>query len=108
MAYSRMCDRGPVISRERVNRCMGTKPYLAVFLFGGRRSLGARLFFWRGIMSNPLYRAERYCDLAKEYRAIAALGTPSFEIRAHYSRVTEHYSSLAEAEEEHVPHSQRS
>jgi hypothetical protein len=50
-------------------------------------------------MSNPLYRAERCRDLANEYRAIAALCTPSTEIRAHYSRMAQHYSSLAEAEE---------
>jgi hypothetical protein len=29
----------------------------------------------------------------------AALCTPSTEVRAHYSRMSEHYSMLAEAEE---------
>jgi len=56
-------------------------------------------FFGEGMMSNPLYRAERCRDLAEECRAIAALCTPSTEMRAHYSRMSEHYSSLAEAEE---------
>ena len=50
-------------------------------------------------MSNPLYRAQRYRDLADECRAIAALCAPSTEIRAHYSRMAQHYGSLAEAEE---------
>jgi hypothetical protein len=50
-------------------------------------------------MSNPLYRAERYRDFAKEYRAIAALCALSTELRTHYSRMSEHYSALAEAEE---------
>jgi hypothetical protein len=50
-------------------------------------------------MSNPLYRAELCRDLANECRAIAALRTPSSEIRADYSRMAQHYSSLAEAEE---------
>jgi DICT domain-containing protein len=50
-------------------------------------------------MSNPLYRAERYRNLAEECHAIAALCTPSTEIRAHYSRMVQHYSSLADAEE---------
>jgi hypothetical protein len=63
-------------------------------------TIGHRLsFFWGGIMSNPLYRAERCRDLAEECRAIAALCAPSTEMRIHYSRMSEHYRSLAEAEE---------
>jgi hypothetical protein len=50
-------------------------------------------------MSNPLYRAERCRDSAEEGRAIAALCTPSTEMRTRYSRMAEHSSSLAEAEE---------
>jgi hypothetical protein len=41
--------------------------------------------------------------LAKECRAIAALCSFSTEIRTHYSRMAEHYSSLAEAEELSMP-----
>jgi hypothetical protein len=37
--------------------------------------------------------------LAEECRAIAALCTPSTEMRTHYSRMSERYSSLAEAED---------
>jgi dihydrodipicolinate synthase/N-acetylneuraminate lyase len=70
-----------------------------VCLSGGRHAIGRRLFFWGGIMSNQLYRAQRCRDLAEECRAIAALCTPSTEMRTHYSRMSEHYSSLAEAEE---------
>ena len=60
---------------------------------------GIRLFFWGGIMSNRLYRAERCRDLAEECHAIAALCVPSTEMRNHYSRMAEHYGTLAEAEE---------
>ena len=79
----------------------GTRTYpkdLSV-LPAGRHVIGHRLFFWGGIMSNPLYRAQRCRDLAEECRAIAVLCTPSAEMRTHYSRMSEHYSSLAEAEE---------
>jgi hypothetical protein len=51
------------------------------------------------IMSNSLYRAARCRDLADECHAIAALCDPSTEMRTHYSRMAEHYGSLAEAEE---------
>jgi hypothetical protein len=54
-------------------------------------------------MLNPLYRAERCRDLAQEYRAIAALCAPSSEMRNHYSRMSEHYSGLADAEELGTP-----
>jgi hypothetical protein len=37
--------------------------------------------------------------LAEECRRIAAICAPSTEMRNHYSRMAEHYSSLAEAEE---------
>jgi len=37
-------------------------------------------------MSNPLYRAQRCRHLAEECRAIAALCTPSTEMRTHYIR----------------------
>ena len=50
-------------------------------------------------MSNPLHRAERCRDLAEECRAIAALSAPSSEMRDHYSRMSAHYTTLAEAEE---------
>jgi len=49
-------------------------------------------------MSNALYRAERCRDLAEECRRVAALCTSS-EMRSHYLLLSEHYSTLAEAEE---------
>jgi hypothetical protein len=49
-------------------------------------------------MSNPLYRAEHCRDLAQECRAIV-LCAPSSEMRDHYSRMSAHYTTLAEAEE---------
>jgi hypothetical protein len=42
--------------------------------------------------------AERCRDLAQECRRVAALCV-SAEMRNHYSRMAEHYSTLAEAEE---------
>jgi dihydrodipicolinate synthase/N-acetylneuraminate lyase len=50
-------------------------------------------------MPNPLRRAQHCLDLAEECRAIAALCGPSIEVRAHYSRMAQHYDSLAQAEE---------
>jgi hypothetical protein len=50
-------------------------------------------------MSNPLYRAQRCRDLAEECRTIAVLCTPSTEMRTHYWRMAEHYSSPAATEE---------
>ena len=49
-------------------------------------------------MSNELYRAERCRDLAEEYSRIAAMCTLA-EMRIRYSRMSEHYRTLAEAEE---------
>jgi hypothetical protein len=49
--------------------------------------------------TKTLYRAERCRDLAEECCAIAALCAPSTEMRIHYFGMTDHYSSLAEAEE---------
>jgi hypothetical protein len=54
--------------------------------------------FFGGIMSNELYRAERCRDLAEEYRRIAAMCT-STEMRSHYSRMSEHYRTLAKTDE---------
>jgi hypothetical protein len=51
-----------------------------------------------GITVNELYRAERCRDLADEYRRIAAI-CASTEMRDHYSRISEHYRTLAESEE---------
>jgi hypothetical protein len=50
---------------------------------------------------NELYRAERCRDLAEEYRLVAAM-CASTETRDHYSRMSEHYRTLAEAEESDV------
>jgi hypothetical protein len=50
---------------------------------------------------NELYRAERCRDLAEEYRLVAAM-CASTEARDHYSRMSEHYRTLAEAEESEV------
>ena len=49
-------------------------------------------------MSNELYRAERCRELADEYRRIAAMCT-STEMRNHYSRMSEHYRTLAKTVE---------
>jgi hypothetical protein len=53
--------------------------------------------FWGGNMVNEFYRAERCRDLADEYRRIALM-CASTEMRNHYSRMSEHYRKLAEAE----------
>ena len=50
-------------------------------------------------MLDALNRAERYRDMAEGCRRLAALGL-STETRNHYLRMAEHYSSLAEAEEQ--------
>jgi hypothetical protein len=50
-------------------------------------------------MSDALNRAQRYRDLAEGCRRLAAVGF-STETRNHYLRMAEHYSSLAEAEEQ--------
>jgi hypothetical protein len=50
-------------------------------------------------MLNALNRALRYRDLADEYCHVAAIGV-SIEFRNRYLRMAEHYSALAEAEEE--------
>ncbi|HLK81519.1 MAG TPA: hypothetical protein VKT99_08500 [Xanthobacteraceae bacterium] len=50
-------------------------------------------------MLDALSRAQRYRDLAEGCRRLAAIGL-SAETRNHYLRMAEHYSSLAEAEEQ--------
>jgi hypothetical protein len=50
-------------------------------------------------MLDALNRAQRYRDMAEGCRRLAALGL-STETRNHYLRMAEHYSSLAEAEEQ--------
>ena len=50
-------------------------------------------------MLDAFGRAERYRDLAEGCRRLAAIGF-SAETRNHYLRMAEHYSSLAEAEEQ--------
>jgi hypothetical protein len=49
-------------------------------------------------MLDALNRAERYRDLAEEYRRLAAIGSAT-DIRNRYLRMAEHYGMLAEAEE---------
>jgi hypothetical protein len=49
-------------------------------------------------MLDALNRAERYRDLAEEYRRLAAIGSAT-DIRNRYLRMAEHYGLLAEAEE---------
>jgi hypothetical protein len=44
-------------------------------------------------------RAQRYRDLAEGCRRLAAIGFTT-ETRSHYLRMAEHYSSLADAEEQ--------
>jgi len=48
-------------------------------------------------MPNPLYRAERCRDLPEDHRTTALCA--STEMLNHYSRIAEHHSTLAEAEE---------
>lgn len=48
-------------------------------------------------MSNALYRAERCHDLAEECQRLAAM-SPSTEMQKHYSRMAEHYNTLAQVE----------
>jgi hypothetical protein len=50
-------------------------------------------------MSKSLYRADCCRDLAEECRAIAALCVPSSEVRSHYSRMSVHYRTQADAED---------
>jgi hypothetical protein len=50
-------------------------------------------------MLDALHRAERYRDLAEGCRRLAAIGI-STETQNHYLRMAEHYSTLAEAEEQ--------
>jgi hypothetical protein len=48
-------------------------------------------------MADAQNRAERYRDLAEEYRRLSIAS--STEMRARYLRMAEHYGRLAEAEE---------
>jgi hypothetical protein len=50
-------------------------------------------------MLDALNRAERFRDLAEGCRRLAAIGF-SIETRNHFLAMAEHYSSLAEAEEQ--------
>ncbi len=50
-------------------------------------------------MLDALNRAQRYRDLAEGCRRLAAIGF-STETRNHYLQMAEHYSSLADAEEQ--------
>jgi|SRR5215469_2808202 len=71
-----------------------------LFVLSGRRhAIGRRLFFLGRYHVDPLYRARRCRDLSEERRSIAPLCAPSTEMQTHYSLMSEHYSSLAEAEE---------
>ena len=56
-----------------------------------------RLFFWGRPMPDERNQANRYRDLAEEYRRLAR--SSSTEMRDRYFRMAEHYSKLAEAEE---------
>jgi predicted signal transduction protein with EAL and GGDEF domain len=49
-------------------------------------------------MTEALNRAERYRDLAEEYRRLAAIDSLT-EKRDRYRRMAAYYSKLAEAEE---------
>jgi len=52
---------------------------------------------WNAI-SNAIYRAERCRDLAEERHRVAAFSTTT-KMQNHYSRMSEHYSTQADAEE---------
>ena len=69
-----------------------------ISFFWHRPTIGDVFLLGGGIALNELYRAERCRDLAEEYHRIAAL-CASTEMRTHYSRLSEHYRKLAEAEE---------
>ena len=49
-------------------------------------------------MLDLLSRVERCRELAEEYRRVAALCAAT-EMRTHYSRMADHYRTLAEADE---------
>src|SRR6266404_7224009 len=81
IAHSRTCDRRPGITRERLIGGPGTRTCPTDFPRCGRTSgfraptsaeSGTALSLG-GMMSDPLYRAERCRDLAEEYRSVAAL-----------------------------------
>ena len=71
---------------------------LACLVADIQQTIGHRLFFGGGLMSDQLYRAEHYRDLAEECRR---LGVTSFSarMRNRYWRIAENYRMLAEAEE---------
>jgi hypothetical protein len=56
-----------------------------------------RLFFWGCPVPESRNQAERYRDVAEEYRRLA--NSASTEMRDRYLRMAEHYRKLAEAEE---------
>jgi len=49
-------------------------------------------------ISDAIYRAERYRDLAEECRRIATFSITT-KMRKHYSRMSVHYGTQADAEE---------
>src|SRR6266436_1130363 len=101
MARSRTCDRRPGITRERVKGRSGTKTCPTDFpcpVTDIQQTIGHRLFFGGGLMSDQLYRAEHYRDLAAECRRLAVTSF-SAQMINRYWRMAENYRTLAEAEE---------
>jgi hypothetical protein len=74
----------------------GTRTYPTDFLSIGRHNRCRARFFLRGIMSNPLNRAEHTRDPANEYRRLAA-NDSSAETRNYYLYMVKNYSTLAKA-----------
>ena len=60
--------------------------------------MGGRLFC-RRILLDSLKQAEHYHDLAEECRRLAAFSF-SNQMQNHYLQMADHYSALAEAEEQ--------
>jgi hypothetical protein len=101
IAHSRTRDRRQGITRERVKPRAGTRAYSTdLSLLCPMADMRSGAVFSRGEISCRINCIEQ--NVAVIWRrsvAIAALCTPSTEMRTHYSRMSEHYSSWAEAEE---------
>src|SRR5215470_1643258 len=91
--FSQTRDTRAGIARERVKGWAGTTTQVTgvSVLLGANMTIGARHFFWGGIMSDPLFQGRCHRDLAEECRIIAALCAASSEIRFYHSPMLEHY-----------------
>ena len=97
---SRTRDWEPGITRSRVIGAAGTRICQTDFSAWWpilQQIVRYRLSFGGCPMADAQNRAERYRDLAEEYRRLSIAS--STEMRARYLRMAEHYGRLAEAEE---------